>query len=438
MSGWALHRIDSDDLRHSLRISIWVRWFVGIAWFAQLNYRADFSHDAYIPHTLLAASLLALNAYVHYRIRSDRSVSWRWAFALSALEVVTITAGLIISGGFGNDFYVLYYPALAAFAVVFASFRLSFAWATITAVLYAALSLTMYSGVDLDDSQEKVLFIRIVTMYAVVAAVNLIFRLERIRRREAVDRERELQRERIELSQTIHDTIAQSAYMIGIGIETAIELAEGAPPPGRAVEGRWADDQLKAGHERPSNALGEVSVGDDLIAKLRATHALSKSTMWELRHPIDAGPIFEGRELSRVLRSHASTFTTITSIPTDLVQTGREPSLSTVTRGLLFSIAHNAMTNAFRHSRAGRVTITLDYGGDSLRMSVSDDGIGLPDDYAERGHGFRNMRADAERMGGRLDATPGQSGRGAAVSCTIPYDIRRGGPPRRAWREGGR
>ena len=33
-------------------------------------------------------------------------------------------------------------------------------------------------------------------------------------------------------------------------------------------------------------------------------------------------------------------------------------------------------------------------------MSVSDDGIGLPDDFEERGHGFRNMSTDAERMGG--------------------------------------
>ncbi len=412
VSWWDLRRSDSDDLRHSLRISVWVRWFVGIAWFVQLNYRADFLHHAYIPNTLLAASLLALNGYVHYRIRSNRTITWHWALALSALDVVTITSGLIISGGFRNEFYVLYYPALAAFAVVFASFRLSFAWVTVTAVLYAALSLTLYEGVDFEDSLEKVLFIRIVTMYAVVAAVNLIFRLERIRRREAVERERELQRERIELSQTIHDTIAQSAYMIGIGVETAIELA---------------DDQLKAGHVKPSNAPDGVSAGDELIAKLRATHALSKSTMWELRHPIDAGPIFEGRELSRVLRSHASTFTTITSIPAQVAQTGSEPPLSAVTRGLLFSIAHNAMTNAFRHSRAGRVTIALDYGDDSLRMSVSDDGIGLPDNYADRGHGFRNMSTDAERMGGRLEVSPGESGRGATVTCTVPYDTRRGG-----------
>ena len=391
----AVDRTDPDDLRYGLRISVWVRWFLLIAWLVQFNYRPNFADPNYVPNTLFAISLLALNGYVHYRIRSNRTVTWRWMLALSAMDTLMITAGLATSGGFSNSFFTLYYPSLAIFAVVFTSFRLSFAWITMVAVIYAALSLTVEPGVDFEIKEEKVLFTRIVIMYAVVAAVNLISRFERIRRRKAVERERELQRERIELSQTIHDTIAQSAYMIGLGIETAIDLAD------------------------ESNR--------ELIAKLEATHALSKSTMWELRHPIDAGPIFEGRELSRVLRSHASTFTTITSIPTELVQSGREPGLSTVTRGLLFSIAHNAMTNAFRHSRAGKVTIALSFEGDRLRMSISDDGIGLPDDYADRGHGFRNMRTDAERMGGSLEAGPGESGRGTNVTCVVPYDTNRGG-----------
>ncbi len=392
----AVDRTDPDDLRYGLRISVWVRWFLLIAWLLQFNYRPNFADPAYIPTTLLAVSLLAFNGYVHYRIRSNRTVTRRWALALSTMDVMTATAGIVVSSsGFQNTFFVLYYPALAMFAVVFTSFRLSFAWVTMVAVVYAALSLVMEPGVDFEIKEEKILFTRVVVMYAVVAAVNLVSRFERIRRREAVERERELQRERIELSQTIHDTIAQSAYMIGLGLETAIELAD------------------------ESNR--------ELIAKLEATHALSKSTMWELRHPIDAGPIFEGRELGRVLRSHASTFTTITSIPTELVQSGREPRLSTVTRGLLFSIAHNAMTNAFRHSRAGKVTIALGFEGDRLRMSVSDDGIGLPDDYADRGHGFRNMRTDLERMGGSLEAGPGESGRGTTVTCVVPYDTKRGG-----------
>ena len=85
------------------------------------------------------------------------------------------------------------------------------------------------------------------------------------------------------------------------------------------------------------------------------------------------------------------------------------------------------MTNAFRHADAGKVTISLSFEDDGLRMSVSDDGIGLPEDYADRGHGFRNMRADAERMGGRLEVGPGESGRGTTVTCAIPYDTHRGG-----------
>ena len=397
--GAEFSRARPDDLRHNLRISVWVRWFVVVAWLAQLNYRPNFAEPNYIPNTLFAILLLALNGYVHYRIESKRRVTWHWALALSTMDTVMLTAGLAISGGFANTFFVLYYPSLAMFAVVFTSFRLSFAWVTMVAVMYAALSLAVEPGLDFEVKEEKVLFTRIVVMYAVVTAVNLVSRFERTRMREAVEREQELQRDRIELSRTIHDTIGQSAYLIGLGLETAIEMAN-------------AEDEENR---------------EELVASLSATHVLSKSTMWELRHPIDAGPIFEGGELSRVLRSHVSTFTTITSIPTELVQDGQEPQLATVTRGLLFSIAHNAMTNAFRHAKADRVIIMLSFEDDRIQMSVSDDGVGLPDDYADRGHGFRNMRLDAERMGGNLEAGPGESGRGTTVTCTIPYDPHRGG-----------
>ena len=60
-------------------------------------------------------------------------------------------------------------------------------------------------------------------------------------------------------------------------------------------------------------------------------------------------------------------------------------------------------------------------------MSIADDGIGLPDDYASRGHGFRNMRMDAERMGGSLEATSGDSGRGTTVTCEVSYKANSGG-----------
>ncbi len=398
-SGQAHEGNDPDDLGYGIRISVWVRWFVVIAWLVQLNYRINFDHPAYFGHTLFAALALALNCYVHYRIETDRTVTWRWAVALSVVDAAGITAGLAISGGFSNTFFVLYYPALAMFAVVFTSFRLSLIAVTVVALVYATLSLMVAAGLDFAIKEEKVLFMRIIGMYAVVAAVNLVSRFERARRRQAVEREQELQRERIEMSQTIHDTMAQSMYMIGLGLETMREIAEA----------RNEEDQ------------------DQLIARIEATHELSRSVMWALRHSIDTGSIFEGRELNRVLRSHTSTFTTITSIPAEFVQTGEEPYLPAVTRGLLFSIAHNAMTNALRHAGANRVALALDFGKDLLRMSISDDGIGLPNDYATRGHGFRNMQMDAERMGGTLEATPCENGHGTTVTCKVPYNSKLGG-----------
>ena len=388
---WHPYSTDPEELRYPAKIFVWVRWFLHVASFIELVYRPTvivFTYAFYVSFLVLLATV---NGVVHYRVVAGRSVTLRWMLALSVLDVVIITAGTAVGGGLNHNlFYLLYYPSLAWFAVFFSSFRLSFVWATAVAIAYAIVCLTVGTGLDFEAKEEKELFGRIVIMYAVVASVNLLARAERIRRQDAVKRERELQQERIELSQTIHDTTAQSVFMIGIGIDTARELAETA--------------------------------SEEMVPKLEATSALSKSAMWELRHPIDAGLIFEGRSLSRVLELHAASFATITSIPAEVVLTGTEPSLPPVTRSRLFSIAHNAMTNALRHARASKVSVALDFQDEGLRMSVSDDGIGLPDDYAERGHGFRYMRANAERMKGRLHVEPGDLGRGTIVMCEIKYE----------------
>ena len=227
-------------------------------------------------------------------------------------------------------------------------------------------------------------------MYGLVAIVNIIAKFERARWRGAVERERDLQRERVEFSQTVHDTTAQSAYMIGLGIDTARAQAGDAIP--------------------------------ELAATLEETSRLSRSAIWELRHPIHMGGIYEGRALSSALRSHATSFSNVTSVPCELTQTGVEPPLSTGTRGLLFSIAHNALTNAYRHAGASRVAIHLACAEDEVRLSVSDDGVGLPADYAQHGHGFENMRGDAQRLGGRLVVEPRGPMGGATVTCVMPRE----------------
>ena len=226
--------------------------------------------------SLSGALLLAVNTLVLYRVETKRGVSWRWALALSAMDLALLTGGLTVAIGSEGAFFVLYYAALAMFAAVSSSFRVTLAATTVVAAVHAALSLSTGLGGTLEIQPDPVLLLSILAMYAVVSAVSLVSRFDRnrswfdrVRRREAVERGEELQQERIELSQTIHNTIAQSAYLIGLGLETAIELADGLNDESR----------------------------DELIEKLEATLALSRSTMWDLRHPINVGPIFEGRAL---------------------------------------------------------------------------------------------------------------------------------------------
>ena len=386
---------DSDEIRHGAQISIWVRWVILVGVMAEVNYRVDYGAVSHILNTLYVASAMALNGCVHYRIRSNKAIGARWLLLLSFADVVFVSFSTSLSGGLGSRYFVIYYFVVASFATTFTSLRLNVLWVTVVALIYAALCTLVAPGISLAEDQDKVLLYRVGGLYAVMGLVNLIIRVERTRRRDAVEREGELHRQRIEISQTIHDTTAQWAYLIGLGIEGAAKLGD------------------RSNREQ--------------IEKLDATAKLSKFVMWELRHPIDGGQIFQGKDLNQVLRAHASTFTTITSVPAKLMQTGDEPPLSPVVRSLLFSIAHNALTNAFRHARAESVTLSLEFRTKNLRMAVEDDGIGLPEDFADRGHGFRNMRADAERMGGRLEVGRGASGLGTTVTCIVPFGTTSGG-----------
>ncbi len=379
-------RVDPDVMLYAARVSVWARWLVAVV---ELAYRPALWFAADKQYLLLSVPLIAFNGFVHYRLRRDRVVTWRWLLFLSGMDIALIAAAVIIGGDFHLFSYVAYYPALALFAVVFSSLWLSLAWTTMVAAIYAVVSLTVGPGLDFDAGQEKALLARVMAMYAVVASVSLIARFERVRRQESAERERELHRERIELSQAIHDTAAQTAYMINLGIRRAMKQA------------------------------GDSN--EELTATLAATASLSKAAIWELRRPIDEGRLFEGRELGRVLWSHIETFERVASVSAEMLQSGTEPPLAVETRARLFSIAHNALTNAFLHAGAGRVEVRLDFETDGIRLSVSDNGIGLPDDYAERGRGFRGMRADAERLGGRLIVeTGGVNGR-TTVTCEAPY-----------------
>ena len=382
---------DPEVALYAARVSVWSRWFVVLIGVVLVVYRPDYWYPEYIEHLAIAPTLALGNGIVHHRLLTKRSVFWRWILFLSAMDVVLITGTIATGKGFDSYVFVTYYPALIVFAVILSSFWLNLLWTTIYAVAYAVVCLTTGSGLNFDASDERVLLARIAAMYILVLGVNCITRFERFRWRASVAREQQLRRERIEVSQTIHDTTAQTAYMIGLGIHRARELAS--------------------------------ETNEELLAALDATAALSRSAMWEMRGPIDAGHIVEGRELGRVLWTHCATFEKISGVRTALSQSGTEPLLDTDTRSRLFSIAHNALTNALLHARPGRVEVALRFETGGITLSVSDDGVGLPEDYAERGRGFRGIRADAEHMGGTLVVEGVGGGGGTTITCLVPGNV---------------
>ena len=264
-------RIDPDGLRRLTTVMVWIHWAVAVFFLIQLVYRPTYGMEDGIPYWLMLAALAAFSGYVHLRLRSNRPVTWGWVMGLMAMDVALLSGAVLVGGGFDHFFFhLLYYAVLAGYAVVFTSFRLTMAWVTVVSGIYLAISLTEGNGVNIEGGFEKALFARIFVMYTVTAAVNLIASFERNRWGAAVERERALQRERVEFSQTVHDTTAQSAYMIGLGIDTA---------------------KAQAGDANP-----------ELAVTLEETARLSRSTMWELRHPINMGGIYEGRDLGWPLR----------------------------------------------------------------------------------------------------------------------------------------
>ena len=84
---------------------------------------------------------------------------------------------------------------------------------------------------------------------------------------------------------------------------SGVVTAEVWLPPGRyarfALEPE-ADEvrPVRIDDAQSVHALGELRSNEALAARLDATSRLSKAAVWQLRHPIDMGRIFDGGDLA--------------------------------------------------------------------------------------------------------------------------------------------
>ncbi|OAR23857.1 histidine kinase [Streptomyces sp. ERV7] len=92
----------------------------------------------------------------------------------------------------------------------------------------------------------------------------------------------------------------------------------------------------------------------------------------------------------------------------------------------LIAALREALSNAFRHAQASRIEVVVDAtvqlpdGSQGVRLTVADDGVGIPE--GGRRSGLRNLRRRAEALGGSSTYGPGtgEDGGGTTVVWEAP------------------
>ena len=94
------------------------------------------------------------------------------------------------------------------------------------------------------------------------------------------------------------------------------------------------------------------------------------------------------------------------------------PPLSAAVEVALYRIAREAVHNAVKHAQATSCTVAIAIEADSLTLTITDDGQGVPADYAN-GIGIQSMRERAAELGGDF-AIQSVKPHGACIEARLP------------------
>ena len=174
--------------------------------------------------------------------------------------------------------------------------------------------------------------------------------------------------DRDRIGRDLHDLVIQRLFAVGLTLENAVRLATRPEVV-----------------QRISGAVDDI---DSTIKDIRRT-------IFELSAPAGSGDIRSalGAEVAAAAPSLGFTPKLQTSGP---VETAVGPEL----RAHVLAVLREALSNVSRHARASRAEVVLDVGADVV-LTVTDDGIGLPD--GGRRSGLQNLSERAESCGGSFE-----------------------------------
>ena len=217
---------------------------------------------------------------------------------------------------------------------------------------------------------------RLVAVLAVAAAAFVVYswRLGQATRRLNAAFEERL-RERTRIARELHDTLLQGFVSASMQLHVAVDQVP-EPSPARSLL------------ERVQKLMREViEEGRNTVQGLR-----------NVEH--DSGDLAQA--LSRVSEELAGGASADLRVIVDGTPRPLHPSV----RDELYRIGREALLNAFRHARAKRIEVELEYARRAVRLLVRDDGVGVDPEVLREGrdghYGLSGMRERAERIGGRL------------------------------------
>jgi len=189
-------------------------------------------------------------------------------------------------------------------------------------------------------------------------------------------------RERNRLARDLHDSATQSLYAATLYADTATRLLS-------AGQEDLAGENLDKLRRAVKQALGEMRL---LIFELRP-------------------PILEQQGLAAALEARLEAVEQRAGLKTQLTVEGKDRLPLEVEEGL-YGIAMEALNNALKHARAGRIRVALRLNARPVVLEIADDGIGFDPATSDQsgGLGLPGMAERAAQLGGHLivESKPGE------------------------------
>lgn len=197
--------------------------------------------------------------------------------------------------------------------------------------------------------------------------------------------------DRERLSRDLHDNIIQAIYAIGMQLEACQRLPRDDP--------KGLTDQLAQG------IRGLNGVIRDLRGYISGSGPQNLSRL-RLR-----------AELAELVKSIGATGALRFRLNVDPSAAAR---LTPPQAEHVLLIAREALSNALKHSQARHGTLSLHRAGNSVRLEVSDNGVGFePKAQRGKGAGLHNMASRARQIGSKLEMLS-SSGQGTRITLTFP------------------